>query len=89
MTAPSASPDRPGLEDASRETWFHLVLLGLLVFIAGATAMLFASAAYPCAPAAGSIVEPPLSQCTVALSPYAAAALLGLVAAILGYVRSG
>ncbi len=89
MAATSTTP----AEDASkaiakqRERWFRVVLLGLVVLIIGFTALLLGQAMYPCVPGAGSTVEPPLSECAVALSPWVGVALVGLILAVMGYIR--
>ena len=72
---------------ARRETWFRVVLLGLVILVLGFTAVLLGQAAYPCVPAAGSTVEPPLADCAVALSPWIGLAALGFLLALLGYLR--
>ncbi len=63
------------------------MLLGLVVLIVGFTAILLGQARYPCVPAAGSAIEPPLADCAIALSPWAGIAVVGLVVAVVGYVR--
>ncbi len=93
--AASSPPDVaavPPAEDAAgraRERWFRVVLAGLVVLVAGFTATLVANAFYPCEPAAGSVLQPPLADCAVALSPWIGVAVVGLVLAALGYRRIG
>ncbi len=91
MTESSTSPPADAVEPsaARRERWFRVVLLGLGLVIFGFTAAAFANGLPPCVPAAGSGVAPPLSECVVALSPWAGVALLGLVLAVVGYIRVG
>jgi len=84
--APVTPP--PTVAEAARERSFRLVLIGLVVLIVGFTAAAFANGMYPCVPAAGSSVEPPLTDCAVSLSPWAGLALVGLVLAVLGYRRA-
>lgn len=72
-----------------RERAFQLVLLGLVVLVIGFTATLVSNAVHPCEPAAGSVVQPPLADCAVALSPWIGVALAGLVLALFGYRRVG
>ena len=91
MTAPMASTSgapAPDAADATRERSFRLVLLGLVLLILGFTAGAFANGLYPCAPASGSAIEPPLADCAVSLSPWAGVAALGLALAVLGYRRA-
>ena len=76
-----------GSSDAARERSFRLVLVGLVALIAGFTAGAFANGMYPCVPAAGSSIEPPLTDCAASLSPWAAVAIVGLVLALFGYRR--
>ncbi len=76
-------------EARSRTLAFRIVLVGLLLLVVGFTATLVANAFYPCEPAAGSAVQPPIGDCAVALSPWFGLAVLGLVVAILGYFRVG
>lgn len=88
----SADTTQASAEDAAgraRERWFRIVLLGLVVLVAGFTATLVANAFYPCEPAAGSVVQPPLADCAVALSPWIGIAVAGLVIAVAGYLRVG
>jgi hypothetical protein len=75
--------------DAGRERSSRLVLYGLVILVVGFTAALLANGLYPCVPAAGSAIEPPLTDCAVALSPWAGVALVGLVLALIGYRRVG
>ncbi len=91
MTAPGAAASAaPTTEktDAARERSFRLVLVGLVVLILGFTAAAFANGLYPCVPTSGSSVQPPLTDCAVSLSPWAAVALVGLALAIVGYRRA-
>lgn len=87
-TASGATPP-PAVDPAnrSRERWFRMVLLGLVVLVLGFTALLMANFFYPCEPAAGSIVQPPLADCAVFLSPWIGVAAAGIVIAGLGYMR--
>jgi hypothetical protein len=91
MTSPDAaatvSPpvDAP---NAARERSIRLVLVGLVLLIVGFTASAFANGMYPCVPAAGSSLEPPLAECAVSLSPWAGLALVGLALALVGYRRA-
>lgn len=73
----------------SRALAFRIVLVGLLLLVVGFTATLVANAFYPCEPAAGSAVQPPIGDCAVTLSPWLGLAVLGLAVAILGYLRVG
>lgn len=88
-TADSPSSPPPGETAASqaRARTFSVVLLGLLVLVAGFTATLVSNSFYPCVPAAGTAVQPPLLDCAVFLSPWLGLALVGLVLALLGYIR--
>lgn len=72
-----------------RERTFQTVLLGLVLLVLGFTATLVANAFYPCEPAAGSIVQPPLTDCAVSLSPWIGLAAIGLLLAAVGYYRVG
>ncbi len=83
-TAPPAPEDRAA---RARELAFRIVLVGLILLVLGFTATLVANAFYPCEPAAGSTVQPPLTDCAVALSPWFALAVVGLVVALAGYFR--
>ncbi len=87
----TAAPEATAVGDAARrrETAFRIVLLGLVLLIAGFTAVLVANALYPCEPAAGSSAQPPLAECAVALSPWVGVAVLGLALAVAGYLRVG
>ena len=84
--APPAPTDGAALR---RDRAFRIVLLGLLLLVLGFTATLVSNAFYPCEPAAGSTVQPPLADCAVALSPWLGLAVVGLVLAIAGYLRIG
>jgi len=84
--APGAAPPAA---NAARERAFRLVLLGLLLLVAGFTATLVANAFYPCEPATGSAIQPPLADCAVSLSPWIGIAFAGLLVAIAGYLRVG
>ncbi len=89
-TAPaSAAPAPPDAAARRRGTAFRAVLLGLVVLVLGFTAVLIANAFYPCEPAAGSAVQPPLADCAVALSPWIGVAVVGLLIAVVGYLRVG
>ncbi len=88
MTTPEISPGAAVNLEAARERTFRLVLIGLLLLVLGFTAMLLSNGLYPCVPAAGSAVEPPLADCAVSLSPWAAVAVLGLALAAVGYRRA-
>ena len=85
----AATPPAEEAEGRVRERWFRAVLLGLLVLVAGFTAILVANAFYPCEPAAGSLVQPPLADCAVALSPWIGLAIAGLAIAVAGYLKVG
>lgn len=89
--APGIAPTNASADGAARarERWFRIVLVGLVVLVAGFTAILVSNAFYPCVPAAGSAVQPPLADCAVSLSPWAALAVLGLLLAVVGYRRVG
>ncbi len=94
MGAPETgtAPLTPPAADAAarrRETAFRIVLLGLVLLVAGFTAILVVNALYPCEPAAGSAVQPPLADCAVALSPWIGVAIAGLLVAVAGYLRVG
>ncbi len=73
----------------SREIWFRAVLLGLFVLVLGFTAALMANSFYPCEPASGSVVQPPLADCAVFLSPWIGLVAVGIVIAVIGYLRVG
>ncbi len=88
--APTTAP--PSAEDLAaraRQRWFQVVLVGLVLLVAGFTATLVSNAFYPCVPAAGSHIQPPLGDCAVALSPWLGLALVGLLVAVVGYRRVG
>lgn len=84
--APPVSEDRAS---RARELAFRIVLVGLALLVLGFTATLVANAFYPCEPAAGSTVQPPIAECAVALSPWLTIAVLGLIVAVVGYFRVG
>jgi len=75
--------------DAARERSVRLVLYGLVVLVLGFTAVLLANGLYPCVPSAGSAIEPTLTDCAAALSPWGAVAFVGFVLALIGYRRAG
>lgn len=82
----------PTTEDAAahrRELAFRIVLVGLILLVVGFTAALVSNAFYPCEPAVGSAVQPPLGDCAVALSPWVGVATAGLLVAVVGYFRVG
>lgn len=85
----AGTPPAASAAARARERAFRIVLLGLVVLAVGSTAVLVANAFYPCEPAAGSVVQPPLADCAVSLSPWIGVALVGLVLAIAGYLRVG
>ena len=85
----AATPAAEDVEGRARERWFRVVLLGLIVLVAGFTATLVANAFYPCEPASGSVLQPPLADCAVALSPWIGIAVAGLAVAVAGYLRIG
>ncbi len=88
--APTAAPTSGGdVAARARQRWFQAVLVGLVLLVVGFTATLVSNAFYPCVPAAGSHVQPPLGDCAVALSPWLGLALVGLLVAVLGYRRVG
>lgn len=89
--SPTETTPVPAAEAAgqSRERWFRVVLLGLLVLVVGFTATLMANEFYPCVPSAGSALQPPLGDCAVFLSPWIGIALVGAVLAGIGYLRVG
>ena len=91
MAAPGVPSGSPAPDPAahSRETAFRIVLLGLVLLVAGFTLTLVSNAFYPCVPSAGSVVQPPLAACAVALSPWLGVAGVGLLLALLGYHRVG
>lgn len=90
-TEPSGTaPATPSAEDAAvraRSRSFRIVLLGLVVLVLGFTAILVANAFYPCEPAVGSVVQPPLADCAVSLSPWIGVSVVGLGLAVAGYLR--
>ena len=86
-TSPTAPGPGASSEDAPRERWFRIVLLGLVVLVLGFTATLMANFFYPCVPAAGPDVQPPLADCAVFLSPWLGILAAGLVLAGIGYLR--
>ncbi len=73
--------------DRTQDRAFRIVLVGLLLLVVGFTATLVSNAFYPCEPPAGSTVQPPISDCALALSPWLGLAAVGLVVAIVGYLR--
>jgi hypothetical protein len=87
----SATVPTPAADAAerSRERWFRVVLLGLLILVLGFTALLMANFFYPCEPAAGSVVQPPLGECVGFLSPWIGVVAAGIVIAGIGYLRVG
>ncbi len=87
MTASEATVPTPPSTDAARERTIRLVLVGLVLLVVGFTALLVSNDLYPCVPAGGSALAPPLSDCAVFLSPWAAVALVGLALAAVGYRR--
>lgn len=88
MTAPETPRSPAPSPEAVRERTFRLVLIGLLLLVLGFTALLIANGLYPCVPAGGSAVEPPLADCAVSLSPWAGVAVVGLALAAVGYRRA-
>lgn len=78
-------PDAAETPDAAREFWFRLVLLGLVLLVVGFTFGAITNGLYPCVPAAGSSVEPPLTECAVSLSPWVGVGVVGLALAVVGY----
>lgn len=74
-------------EERARTLWFRTVLAGLVLLVLGFTAILIRNAYYPCAPAEGSLLQPPLADCAVALSPWIGLAAAGLVIAGVGFLR--
>lgn len=88
MTATEASTPSTPAPDAARERTIRLVLVGLVLLVVGFTALLVSNDLYPCVPASGSSVEPPLSDCALFVSPWAAVALVGLAIAAVGYRRA-
>ena len=89
MAGPGASTGTASAAEALRERGFRLALLGLVVLVLGFTATLMANFFYPCEPAAGSVVQPPLAECAAFLSPWLAVALAGLILAAVAYRRVG
>lgn len=87
--SPAVAPPAVRSENRSRERWFRIVLLGLVVLVLGFTATLMANFFYPCVPAADSVVQPPLVDCALFLSPWIGVAAAGLVIAGIGYLRVG
>lgn len=87
----TASPAPSAAESGNRrrELAFRIVLVGLVVLVVGFTATLVANAFYPCEPAAGSSVQPPIGDCAVSLTPWLGIAVLGLLIAVVGYLRVG
>ena len=73
--------------ERSRGRWFRIVLFGLVLLVLGFTFTLMANSFYPCVPAAGSAVQPPLGDCAVFLTPWIGLALLGLVVCVIGYLK--
>jgi hypothetical protein len=89
-SGPTAAPSDARAEpNASRESWFRVVLLGLAILVIGFTAILIANSFYPCVPAADSVAQPPLAECAVFLSPWIGVAAAGVVIAGIGYLRVG
>ncbi len=95
MAAPTDAgtlPSPPGPEDRAaraRELAFRIVLVGLVLLVLGFTATLVANAFFPCEPTAGSTIQPPIADCAVALSPWLGIAVVGLLVAVVGYLRVG
>lgn len=89
MASPEPETAASSPAAAVRERWTRLVFLGLLLLIVGFTAAAFANGLYPCVPGVGSTVEPPLADCAVSVSPWAAVAIVGLLLAGLAYRRVG
>ncbi len=88
MNAPEASAPTANEADAARERTFSIVLVGVVLLILGFTLAAIANGLYPCVPAAGSSVEPPLTDCAVSLSPWVGILIVGLALAVLGYIRA-
>lgn len=88
MTASESSAPAPPAPEVVREGTFRLVLLGLVLLVVGFTALLVSNDLYPCVPAAGSSLTPPLGDCAIFLSPWAGVALVGLALAAVGYRRA-
>ncbi len=85
-TAPSVPEDAT---TRARDRWFRIVLVGLLLAVIGFTATLIGNDFYPCVPAAGSGIQPPLGACATFLSPWIGLVVLGAVFAVVGYRRIG
>lgn len=81
-----AAPESPAAE-AMRDRWYVVALVGLILAIAGSTAAALQNSLYPCEPATGSSVAPPLADCAVALAPGGTVFLAGLVLAAAGYLK--
>jgi heme/copper-type cytochrome/quinol oxidase subunit 2 len=73
----------------SRDLWSRIVFVGMVLFIIGFIAVLMAQSVYPCTPAAGHAVEPPLTDCALFLSPWVVLAVFGLVLFAVAYLRVG
>ncbi len=84
VPSPATTP-----QERARQLWFRVVLLGLVILVLGFTATLMANFFYPCVPATGSDVQPPLADCAVFLSPWLGVAVAGLVLAVAGYLKVG
>lgn len=82
VPGPDASP-----EERARTLWFRAVLVGVVLLVVGFTAILIRNSFYPCVPTGGSLLQPPLADCAVALSPWIVVAAAGLGIAGLGYLR--
>ncbi len=87
LEGPAAPSTEAGAASRTRETWFQIVLIGLLVLVVGFTAALVSNGLYPCVPAGESSVQPPIADCAIALSPWIGVALAGLIVAAIGYLR--
>ncbi len=82
----AAVPDLSPQERA-RTLWFRAVLVGLVLLVVGFTAILVRNSFYPCVPTEGSLLQPPLADCALALSPWIELTAAGVVIAGLGYLR--
>ncbi len=86
---PPSAPAPAESATRAREFAFRIVLVGLVLLVLGFTATLVANAFFPCEPAAGSTIQPPIADCAVALSPWLGIAVVGLLLAVVGYLRVG
>ena len=60
---------------------------GLFLLVGATTVALFVSAFPPCVPETAGATTPPLAECAVAVGPWVALAVLGLLLAAVAYRR--